>query len=519
MNRRSLLLSLASGLLLAATFPSFDIHLLAWVGLVPLFLSLKGQSVRTGFYLGAITGLTFFIGTVFWVTNSVHFYGGIPLLPASLITLLLCAYLALYPALFAAIIVYGRNKFPALPVILAPTVWTALELSRTYIFSGFPWALLGYSQYQVLPVIQIADMSGVYGVSFLIVLINTAIAEFLMDRKKYTGLIAAVLILALTLGYGFLQLRVPQDTGGIRVSLVQGNIEQDKKWDPLYQADVIAAYKRLTQKVLNEHPDLIIWPETATPFFFGGDRPSDRALTQDLRAFVKNNGVPLLFGSPTFEVNPGRTVHLRNSAFLLDRRGNVDAVYSKLHLVPFGEYVPFKEVLFFIGKMVQAIGDFQAGSDYTVMTLSPERPEAAEVNAERKHAVSNGVTLSTVICYEIIFPDLVRKFVDRGAEIMTTITNDAWFGRTSAPYQHFAMAVFRAVENRVPVARAANTGISGFIDSNGRILERSEIFTEAHLTSTILPGREKTFYTGHGDIFAYACVLVSLVMVAARKRK
>ncbi len=519
MNRRSLLLAVVSGLLLTASFPPFDMYLLAWVGLVPLLLSLKGQDEKTGFYLGAVTGLAFFIGTVFWVTNSIHFYGGIPLLPASLITLLLCAYLALYPALFAAIIVCGRRKCPALLFILAPAVWTALELARTYVFTGFPWALLGYSQYRVLPVIQIANITGVYGVSFLIMLVNTAIADFLMDRKKYGGLITAGLLLSLTLGYGFVQLREPQGADGVRVSLIQGNIEQDKKWDPLYQADVIAAYKRLTREALTHHPDLIIWPETAVPFFFGGDRPSDKALTQDLRAFVKNNRVPLLFGSPTFEVKPGRIVHLRNSAFLLDRRGNVDAAYTKLHLVPFGEYVPLKSVLFFVEKMVQAIGDFQPGKDYTLMTVRPERPGAGEVHAVRKSASPDGIKVSVVICYEIIFPDLVRKFVDRGAEVMTTVTNDAWFGRTSAPYQHFAMAVFRAVENYVPVARAANTGISGFIDSNGRILEKSDIFTEAHLTSTIIPGRKKTFYTAYGDIFAYACVLVSVAMLVVRKPK
>ena len=515
MNRRTVLLSIISGLLLTASFPPFDLSLLAWVGLVPLLISLKGQDERTGFYLGAIAGLAFFIGTVFWVTNSVHFYGNIPLLPASLITLLLCAYLALYPALFGAIIVCGGKKCPALLFLMAPAAWTALELARAYVFSGFPWALLGYSQYRILPMIQIANITGVYGVTFLIVLVNTAIAEFLMDRKKYRGLIAAGLLLFLTLGYGFIQLREPQGTEGMRVSLIQGNIEQDRKWDPLYQADVIAAYKRLTREALMRNPELIIWPETAVPFFFGGDRPGDRALTQDLRAFVKHNKVPLLFGSPTFEVKPGRVVHLRNSAFFLDPKTDVEAVYHKIHLVPFGEYVPLKSVLFFIEKMVQAIGDFQSGKEYTLMTVRPGRPVASPGES----ASPDGIKISVVICYEIIFPHLVRKFVDRGAEVMTTVTNDAWFGRTSAPYQHFAMAVLRAVENHVPVARAANTGISGFIDSNGRILQKSDIFTEAHLTSTVIPSRRRTFYTRHGDLFAYACVLVSIVMLGVRKRK
>src|SRR3990172_9742800 len=240
MNRRTLLLSIISGLLLTASFPPFDLSLLAWVGLVPLLISLKGQDERTGFYLGAIAGLAFFIGTVFWVTNSVHFYGNIPLLPASLITLLLCAYLALYPALFGAIIVCGGKKCPALLFLMAPAAWTALELARAYVFSGFPWALLGYSQYRVLPMIQIANITGVYGVSFLILLINAALAGFLMNRKKYAGLIVAALSLSLVLGYGSFRLRAPQGADGLRGSVVEGNIEQDKKWDPAYQAEVIS---------------------------------------------------------------------------------------------------------------------------------------------------------------------------------------------------------------------------------------------------------------------------------------
>ncbi len=180
----------------------------------------------------------------------------------------------------------------------------------------------------------------------------------------------------------------------------------------------------------------------------------------------------------------------------------MEAQYNKIHLVPFGEYVPLKHILFFVGKMVPSIGDFGSGSDYTVMTV----PYGAGGRETTK--------LCTVICYEIIFPDLVRQFVERGAAIVTTITNDAWFGRTSAPFQHFSMAVFRAVENRVPIARAANTGISGFIDSRGRILETSGIFTEAYLTHTLVPGSTKTFYTSHGDIFSYLCVIASIVMLA-----
>ncbi|MGE5174437.1 MAG: apolipoprotein N-acyltransferase [Betaproteobacteria bacterium] len=508
MNVRIAALAAASGLLLAAAFPAVNLHFLAWFALVPLFLAMKGQKVKTGFWLGGITGIVYFAGTVYWVSNSIHFYGGISLFPAALITLLLCAYLALYPALFGAAAVHIRTHSPALFFFAMPMLWTALELARTYVFSGFPWALLGYSQYSVLPVIQVADIAGVYGVSFLIVLVNASAAEFIMNRKNYPAVITAVLVVALVLVYGFTKLHSPERADEITISVVQGNIEQDKKWDPAYQAETIAVYKRLTLDALRQHPDLVIWPETATPFYFTGASGNDQILTAGLIQFVKQNKVPLLFGSPTYEIKPNRQIVGRNSAFLLSGEGRVEAEYHKIHLVPFGEYVPLKKVLFFVEKMVQAIGDFQAGDQYTVMTVPYGGP------GQKKET-----TLCTVICYEIIFPDLVRRFVDRGAAVVTTITNDAWFGRTAAPYQHFSMAVFRAVENRVPVARAANTGISGFIDSRGRILETSGIFTEAYLTRNLAPGTGKTFYTRYGDLFSYACVLASLIMLARPSKK
>jgi apolipoprotein N-acyltransferase len=270
----------------------------------------------------------------------------------------------------------------------------------------------------------------------------------------------------------------------------------------------MSIYKRLTLEALKLHPDLVIWPETATPFYFMAKRERDLVLSQDLVAFVKENRVPLLFGSPTYEIKPTRQIVGLNSALLLSAGGQVEAQYNKMHLVPFGEYVPLKHILFFVGKMVESIGDFGSGSDYTVMTV----PYGAGERREK-------TKLCTVICYEIIFPGLVRQFVDRGAAIVTTITNDAWFGRTSAPFQHFSMAVFRAVENRVPIARAANTGISGFIDSRGRILETSGIFTEAYLMHTLAPGSTKTFYTSHGDVFSYLCIIASIVVPALPSKK
>lgn len=500
----SYLLAFVSGILLVLTFPPFDLHYIAWIALVPLFIALNGRGAAQGFIIGAVFGLSFFCGSVYWVINSIHYYGGLPLFPSSLITLLLCAYLSLYPALFSAVAIHARRMHPSLFFTTAPAVWVMLELARTYIFSGFPWALLGYSQYLVLPIIQIADITGVYGISFIIVFVNAAVSDVMIDRKRIAPPVAALVVAAAVVAYGMSRLDSPHPDGKIRISVVQGNIEQDKKWDPAYQAEVISTYRRLTHSALQDEPDLVIWPETATPFYFSGTGPEHGRLTKDLEAFVRKTGVPLLFGSPTYEIRPGRVVRLRNSAFLLSGAGNVEAVYHKLHLVPFGEYVPLRDILFFVDKMVQAIGDFEPGSSHTVMTVRTPSEKDVKIGA--------------VICYEIIFPDLVRRFVDRGASVITTITNDAWFGRTGAPYQHFSMAVLRAVENRVPIARAANTGISGFISPSGRIQKASAIFTETYLTDTLETGSEKTFYTQHGDLFAYACSIGVLSFLVFGKR-
>lgn len=508
MNARTTALAAASGLLLAVSFPVLSLWFFAWIAFIPLFLALKDQSPKNGFRIGLTSGIVYFTGTVYWVTNSIHFYGHIPLLPASLITLLLCAYLALYPAVFGAGIAYFRYRRPDLIVLFAPCLWTVLELARTYIFSGFPWSLLGYSQYHILPVIQIADITAVYGVSFLIVLVNAAAAEFIVDRKRVVSLFASLLTLAAVLGYGWMRMQEPELGSPVTISVVQGNIEQDKKWDPAYQAEVISVYKRLTLEAHKQQPDIAIWPETATPFYFNGDYRNDKALTDDLSSFIRQHSVPLLTGSPTFERMPNRRIVGKNSAFLLGGDGTVLAQYDKVHLVPFGEYVPLKKVFFFVDKLVQAIGDFEAGTDYTVMKFSSGAPDRRRETR-----------ICTVICYEVIFPDLVRRFMDNGAEVLTTVTNDAWFGATAAPFQHFSMAVFRAVENRVPVARAANTGISGFIDTHGRILAASGIFTEATLTRTVRTGTVRTLYTKCGDLFAYLCVIAGSILLILPSRR
>jgi len=279
------------------------------------------------------------------------------------------------------------------------------------------------------------------------------------------------------------------------VALVQGNIDQGVKWNPSRRLMIMDKYRVLTQGVLQRNPDIIVWPETSVPFVFGADDPNELAL----RARVKQWGVPLVLGAVRVaapaEPARGQREIITNSAVLLPGTDNTGGTYDKIHLVPFGEYVPWNLPL---GPLVTAVGDFRAGKENTVIPHGTLR-------------------LGVPICYEIIFPNLVRRFVLGGANLIVTITNDAWFGRTSAPYQHFATAVFRAVENRTPVARAANTGISGFIDARGRILSSTGLFTEATAVRELtLRSSRPTVYTRYGDVFAYLCSVVSVLLLLLR---
>jgi apolipoprotein N-acyltransferase len=491
-----------SGLLLVVCFPTIDLFLVAWFALVPFLFSLYDKGPKQAFRAGMVLGVTYFFGTLYWIYHSINHYGGVSLIGSVAIVVLLCLYLSLYTGVFALLFstTIRRTKLPAL--LLAPAFWVVLEFLRSYIFTGFPWSSIGYSQYKFLGIIQIADITGIYGISFLVVAVNGALADiFLIKRRtgdmplfplSYTVIGFAVLavFVIFTVVYGQVRLRQERPGQQFRASVIQGDIEQDKKWDPSYQDDVMGIYKNLSLEASSSSPSLIVWPETAVPFFFG----SEKRYTEDLIDFERRLDSYLLFGSVLVK---GKTDHkylLSNSAVLLDKSGRVSYVYDKIHMVPFGEYIPLHKILFFINKLVVGIGDYTPGDQYL-------------------KAVTPFGQFATLICYEIIFPGLVRKFYANGGDFMVTITNDAWFGRTTGPYQHFSMAVFRAVENRKPVIRAANTGVSGFIDSNGRIISRTGIFQRLVLTENVRTDRTRSFYSKYGDLFTYVWIIFSVVLL------
>lgn len=490
-------LILLSGVLSIIIFPSFDLEILAWIAFIPLFAALQGQSLKNAFWIGWGTGVVHFVGTLYWVTVAMEVYGGLPKGLSFGLLVAMVAYLSLYFGAFSMLLRYLEIHTCIPLIVSAPVAWTALEYIRTYFFIGFPWNLLGYSQHLVPVVIQIADVTGVYGLSFLVMLVNAGIYTSLFSsaasKTKVTTALVVVGCIGACIGYGMLIVsaveRTAETTDTVRVAVIQGNIDQGIKWNEAFKQHILDTYLRLSTDTLEKRPELIIWPETAVPFVFKYAPLYQNQLVQAVRQWQ----VPLLFGgADVIFVPPPKQYYSLNSAFLLSSRGDIVAQYDKMHLVPFGEYVPFKKVLFFVDKLVTAIGEILPGQAYTVMPF-------------------HDTPFSSVICFEIIFPNLVRKFVDNGARFLVTITNDAWYGRSSAPYQHFAMATFRAVENRVAIARAANTGISGFIDPVGRILAQSDIFVEDALVYDIPVRTTATFYSQYGDVFAVGCLLLIII--------
>jgi len=511
---RLILLAATTGILLPYCFPRYDLGLLAWVALIPLHIALDGLSRRRqAFWLGWLAGIICSTGIMSWVVTAMHTYGKVPLVFSYGIMLLLTAYLGLYVGIYSAGVVWFRMLIPRYGLFAAPCLWVTLELLRTYVLSGLPWSLLGYSQYRQLDMIQIADHLGVYGVSFLIVLTNVALAElylwlmplfrgFRPARLPWELVTTAAMLVGLSWAYSTSLITSEAMEGSkaaLQVGVVQPNIDQAVKWDQAFREETLQRYDRLTES-FGYGVDLVVWPEAATPFIY----EREPVYQLQLVAMANRASAPLLFGSPAVRFDPERKPFLLNSAYLLSPDGELLGRYDKQHLVPFGEYIPLKSsLLFFLEKMVEGIGDFQAGPGPTILSFQLKESQGG--------TPARRVKFGVVICYEVIFPDLVRRIASSGAEFLVTITNDAWFGDSSAPAQHFSMVVFRSVENHLAFARAANTGISGFIDPFGRIIVASPTFTQTALQAEIPVRQTKTFYSRHGDVFAYGCVLISLL--------
>ncbi|MBW1679493.1 MAG: apolipoprotein N-acyltransferase, partial [Deltaproteobacteria bacterium] len=474
MTLREVFLASVSGIILTLTFPKFNLSLLAWVALIPLLIAMEDKPSRKAFFLGWITGIVHFTSLLHWVTISMTQYGNLPVVISILLLVLLSLYLGLYVSIFGGILSFFRSRYLDDPVVIAPAIWILLEYLRTYLLSGFPWGLLGYSQYQNLSLIQISDLTGVYGVSFIIVLVNASIYLIIKWARSRSGpfpfqyTLSAIIILLVVLVYGNFRMDTIQNSNRnspqLRVALIQGNIDQEQKWETAFFNETLLIYQKLTLAAAQDHSDLIVWPETAAPCYFMPELHGPFFL--NLANKIKT---PIVFGSLVYESQSMDSNESKcfNSAFLASPGEKVFTRYDKIHLVPFGEYVPLKPFLPFVKKMVAAgIGDFSPGRRYPLFSI----PQAK---------------FGVLICYEIIFPNLFRKYSESGADFLVNITNDTWFGRTGAPYQHFSMAVFRAIENRTALVRDANSGVSGIIEPSWHIQAETSIFNRTFLEGPI----------------------------------
>lgn len=488
----------AAGLILA--FPLYGLRLLAFIALVPLLVGVRDLSPLRALALGLFAGVLFYTVNLSWLMVAMVEFGRLPRGVGVILLLLLAGYVALFLGIFCALYAWLRPASPWLELLLPPALWTGLEVLRAHALTGFPWAFLAYTQAQELGLIRVATWAGMYGVSFLIVLANAAIALLLTRRTEGLARVrvaaGALALGAAMVGLGAWGSRPADDGRELRVALIQGNIPQGLKWSPEWRQATAEIYRRLTLDVAETRPDLIVWPETALPFFLG----PDLAAREWVARLATEADSSLLIGS--LDVEQASPPHYLNSAFLVSPGGEITQKYDKIHLVPFGEYVPLKRLLFFAQKLTQgAVGDFSPGTGRTVFALPGAR---------------FGVTIS----YEVYFPHEVRRFFLNGADFLVNITNDAWYGRTAAARQHMAMAVFRSVENGAYLVRAANTGISGVVDPQGRVThEIGEIFTRGTLGATIRVARRETLYTRYGDVFAWGTVAFVLCLISLRIRR
>ena len=473
------------------------------MALVPLQVALVRGAARTGwaprsFALGLCAGAVYFTGTLYWTVDVMVAYGGLSRPLAMPVAGLLVAYLALYPAFFGLALGYLVRSLGPRAQLAAPALWVASELARAHLFTGFPWVLLGYSQATVLPVAQLASVAGVFGLSALVCLPGAALAWSVAarDRRALAAVGASLAVVAAAWWWGGGRIeRGDLAAAGtpVRVGVVQGNVPQGQKWDPAFARDILDRYVALSRRAATQGAALVVWPESATPFYYEEDPAGGDAV----RRLARETGAWLLFGSDQLERGP--VARYYNAAFLLDPAGATAGVYRKVHLVPFGEYVPLRTLLFFAAPLVESVSDFSAGTGPTPLSMD-ERP------------------LTVAICYEAVFPHLVRDGVLAGSQLLTTVTNDAWYGRSSAPFQHFEQAALRAIEQGRYLVRAANTGVSGIVDPYGRVIARSALFETEALVGEVRWLEARTLYATIGDSFAWACALVSALALVTTRR-
>ena len=491
------LLACLSGVLMALPFLNFRLWLLSWVALVPLLLAIRDKGRRASFLLSYLAGAVFFALVLHWLFSLVYWVGGVVLVGVFLLVI----YLAVYWGLFGLLVSCARTRFGTPVWLTGAALWVLMEYLESKLFTGFGWALVGYTQAYARGVLQWASVGGVFLVSAIVILSNTMIYCVIVERRRRVlRLVVALHVFGLIpLGGAFV--RAGQTGEALRVAVVQGNFSQDVKWNPDYLDDSVFVHERLTSEAVREGAELVVWSESAIPDYFEL-RPR---LREEVKRYAKYKGVHLLLGA----IRASRTGEQQyfNSAYLISDDGEIVDWYDKMHLAPFGEYVPLMKVFPFLGKVVPMMSDLSPGKRRTVFDV-------------------HGAKFGVLICFETVFPDLVRALANEDTDFLITITNIGWFGRSAAAFQDLAICLFRAVENRMWLVRAANTGISCFIDPWGAAKSTvgsadEPIFVRGWSVEDIYLKKSFSFYRRFGDLFVLvsAAWLAVLGLVGSRRRR
>ena len=517
-----LLRILASSVLLILSFPRPGMGILSLIALVPLFMGLSDTSKRRAFLAGWGAGTAWFFVSYNWVSHSLTAYGSIPLPLAEGVILLMAGVHGLYVALFSMLIpvvaggrengmevwryggMGGKDKsaspsrpysltpilpYTLTPVLVLPSAWVLLEVMRSWFPAPFPWLLMGSATWKIPLLGPLYGVAGVYGVSYWIVLVNVLIWTMFRVRKGGRNRTGMLLIVVLLLPLILYPTHIQSTGQRLRVGVVQGNFQQELKWEESLREETLRTYLSLTDTAVQKGAQLVVWPETAVPSFY----QAEPELIERLRQFASDRDIHLIFGSPGYEI-AGREILLYNRVYHLSPDGS-EEFYDKIMLVPFGEYVPLAGLLPFVDRMVPGEGEFARGT--------------------WGGPFNTPVPSGALICYEISIPSLGRREVRDGSLMLINVTNDAWFGRSWGPYQHLAVSAVRAMENRVPILRAANTGISAIIDSSGRIVKSIPLEEKGVVVADIDTEREQTFYTRYGDwiVILSAAVISVYILV------
>lgn len=470
---------------MAISFPKINAFYFAWVAFIPIIYSSLRSSVKLSLVYGFICGFTCNAVSLYWMfpflkynTNTIQ---------AIIVSVLLWFYLAIFFSVWTGLISFaGKHFFQTLLALYVASSWVMLEFVRTYLFTGFGWNLLGYSQTSFSYIIQISDIMGVYGVSFIIILVNMLLYYWLQNTKEKKYLMFAVCIIVAVCIYGYIRIKMYSNPYGEKVSvgIVQPNIDQYKKWNKNYVDEILNTIKQNVTVFENKNIDLIVYPETVLPGYLEYE--------QNIKDFVKEISIYCelgLIGGISYDDK-----NIYNSIFVVKDDGFILGKHNKNHLVVFGEFIPFRKILSKYFEILNSLGDFSKDNYMNVFNYDK-------------------LFIGTTICSENFFPNLSRKLVLNGAKILTNHTNDAWFFDSFAPYQHFVMNVFRAVENRKNVIVSANTGLSAIIDSAGNIFKLTNINENVSLILDAYQNGDISFYTKFGNIFSYICIMFVIFMV------